>query len=142
MQASVDEMRQALATACARWGDTGAIRLASGLAYGGGDPVVIVVRKRGRRYDLSDEGAAVRKAGVRGWLPVAEAVVDREGFNVNRRGVVFVPAVEGRDLASLAARLAETSLAVYDALLESRDDPVYDRRRTRSKTARARPARG
>jgi hypothetical protein len=138
----VDDMREALGTACARWGDTGAIRLTSGLAYRPDEPVLIEVRKRGHRYDLSDEGAAVRNAGVRGWLPLAEAVVDREGFNVNRRGVVFVPAVEGRDLASLAARLAETSLAVYDALLESRDDPVYDRRRTRSKTARARPARG
>jgi hypothetical protein len=116
----VDDLWQALEAAGARWGDTGAIRLPSGLAYRPGDPVLIEVRKRGHRYDLSDEGAAVRKAGVRGWLPVAEAVVEREGFNVNRRGVVFVPAVEGRDLASLAARLAETSLAVYDALLESR----------------------
>jgi hypothetical protein len=112
-------MREALEAARAGWGDTGMVRLPSGLTYGDGDPVVIVVRKRAHRYDLSDEGAAVTKAGVRGWLPVAEAVVVEEGFNVNRRGAVFVPAVEGRDLASLAARLAETSLAVYHELLEA-----------------------
>jgi hypothetical protein len=118
----VDEMRQALETACARWGDTGAIRLSSGLSYREGNPVMIEVRKRGHRYDLSDEGAAVQQARVRGWLPVAEAVVAEEGFNVNRGGVVFVPAVEGRDLAALAARLAETSLAVYQELLEADSD--------------------
>jgi hypothetical protein len=115
----VDEMRQALEAAAATWGDSGAIRLPSGLEYRDGEPVVIEIRKRGHRYDLSDEGAAVRKAGTRGWLPVAEAVVAAEGFNVNRSGVVFVPAVEGRDLAALAARLAETSRAVYDSLLEA-----------------------
>jgi hypothetical protein len=115
----VDAMRDALEAARAGWGETREARLASGLAYADGDPVVIVVRKRGRRYDLSDEGAAVRKAGVSGWLPLAEAVVVEEGFNVNRRGVVGVPAVEGRDLGSLAARLAETSPAVYQELLEA-----------------------
>ncbi|HEX2109994.1 MAG TPA: hypothetical protein VHF67_00445 [Gaiellaceae bacterium] len=40
---------------------------------------------------------------------------------MNRRGVVFVSAVEGRDLAALAARLAETSLAVHAALLDGDD---------------------
>jgi hypothetical protein len=117
----VDEMRHALETAAATWGDTGAIRLPSGLEYRDGEPVVIEIRKRGHRYDLSDEGAAVRKAGARGWLPVAESVVAADGFNVNRRGVVFVPAVEGRDLAGLAARLAETSLALYQELLDLED---------------------
>jgi hypothetical protein len=115
----VDGLRTALETASASWGERGAIRLPTGLTYREGDPVVIEIRKRGRRYELSDEGAAVRKAGVRGWLPVAEALVAEEGFNVNRRGVVFVPAVEGRDLAALAARLATTSLAVYQELLEA-----------------------
>jgi hypothetical protein len=115
----VDEMRHALETAAAAWGETGAIRLPSGLEYRDGEPVVIVIRKRGHRYDLSDEGAAVRKARTRGWLPVAEDVVAAYGMNVNRRGVVFVPAVAGRDLAALAASLAETSLAVYRELLEA-----------------------
>ncbi|HEX2110554.1 MAG TPA: hypothetical protein VHF67_03280 [Gaiellaceae bacterium] len=71
----------------------------------------------------TDDGAAVREAGTpgRGWLETAEHVVAREGMNVNRRGVVFVSAVEGRDLAALAARLAETSLAVHAALLDGDD---------------------
>lgn len=115
----VDELRQALENASASWGDTSSIQLPSGLEYRAGRPVVIEIRKRGHRYDLTDEGAAVREAGVRGWLPLAEALVAEEGFNVNRRGVVFVPAVEGRDLATLAARLAATSLAVYQELLEA-----------------------
>jgi hypothetical protein len=115
----VDDMRQALENASVGWGETGSIQLPSGLEYRAGRPVLIEIRKRGRRYDLSDEGAAVREAGVSGWLPVAEALVAEEGFNVNRRGVVFVPAVEGRDLATLAVRLAATSLAVYQELLEA-----------------------
>jgi hypothetical protein len=69
----VDELRQTLEKASESWGDQGAIQLPSGLAYRQGDPVVIEIRKRGHRYDLSDEGAAVRKAGARGWLPFAEA---------------------------------------------------------------------
>jgi hypothetical protein len=118
----VDEMRQALETAAASWGESGAIRLPSGLEYRTGQPVVIEIRKRGHRYDLSDEGAAARTAGVQDWLPVAEEVVAAEGLSVNRRGVVFVPAVEGRDLAELAARLAETSHAVYQELLDLEDE--------------------
>ena len=114
-------MREALETARATWDESGEIRLDSGLAYRDGDPVRVLVRKRGHRYDITDDGAAVRKANVRGWLPVAEAVVADYWMNINRGGVVFVPAVEGRDLTSLAARIAETSLAVYHALLETQD---------------------
>jgi hypothetical protein len=46
-----------------------------------------------------------------GWLAVAERVVAEEGMNVNRAGVVFVPAVErpDRDLAAPALRLGESS---------------------------------
>jgi hypothetical protein len=115
----IDEMRTTLDRALERWGETGAVRLPSGLEYRRGEPVVVVIRKRGQRYDISDDGAAVQKAAVRDWLAVAEAVVEEEGLNVNRRGVVFVPAVEGRDLAALAARVAETSLAVYQELLDA-----------------------
>jgi hypothetical protein len=50
--------------------------------------------------------------------PIAEEVVDVSGFNVNRRGVVFVPVVEGRDIARLVARLSECAEAVLSALLD------------------------
>jgi hypothetical protein len=84
------------------------------------EPFPVVVRKRGRRYDLDDGGAAVARAGAPdGWLELAEEIVAEEGFNVNRRGVVFVPAVEGRDLASLAARLSDSADAVHAALLDA-----------------------
>ena len=47
------------------------------------------------------------------------AIVEKEHWlNVNRRGVVFVPAVAGRDIAGLVARVAEASPTLYDALLE------------------------
>jgi hypothetical protein len=91
-----------------------------GSYYDDDEPVRIHVRARGRRIDLDDGGRAVEKAGPsgRGWLPVAERVVAAESFNVNRRGVVFVPVVAGRDIEELAKRLAATSVDVYAALLE------------------------
>ncbi len=108
-----------LETIRAAWGETGEAVLDTGLSYGGDGPVKILLRKRGHRYDLDDRGVATRMAGKPPrWLETAERVVRAQGFNVNRAGVVFVPAVEGRDLASLALRLADISLAVYDELLE------------------------
>jgi hypothetical protein len=87
----------------------------------------VFVRKRGHRYDLDDAGEAVasaRSLGATGdWLRVAEDVVVEEGFNVNRRGAIFVPAVEGRDLASLAVRLGACAEAVQAALLETAAQP-------------------
>jgi hypothetical protein len=91
-----------------------------GPAYGDGEPVRIRIRKRGRRYDIDDDGTAWAKAGASGRqaLEAAEHVVAEDGFNVNRSGVVFVPAVEGRDIDGLASRLADCSLDVYAELLE------------------------
>ena len=63
----------------------------SGARYGDGEPVSVSIRKRGRRYDLDDRGLAVAKSGrPSGWFEVAARVVDRNGFNVNRAGVIFV----------------------------------------------------
>ena len=83
------------------------------------------MRKRGRRYDIDDDGAAVAKARAAGttrrWLELAGRVVAEEALNVNRRGVVFVPAVEGRDIEALAQRVAATSRAVESELLAVED---------------------
>ena len=88
----------------------------SGLAYGDGEPVQILVRKRLYRYLLTDRGRAVAKGGKPpGWLEVAERAA--EPMNVDRQGAVFVPAVEGRDLELLLVRLADSSRAVHEALL-------------------------
>ena len=116
-------MRAALEGARALAGPRGETFVETGLSYGDGQPILVFVRKRGRNVDIDDRGAAVQKAGrPRGWLDVARAVVDEDSLNVNRAGVVFVPAFEGRDLAALAQRIGDCSLAVYGALLEYRDD--------------------
>ena len=92
----------------------------TGLEYAEGEPVRVRVRQRGRRYDLLDDGRAVELAGhPHGWRERAVAVAEAHNLNVNRAGVVFVPAVEGGiDRDWLARRVARTSLALYDALLE------------------------
>jgi hypothetical protein len=95
----------------------------SELQYADGEPVAVHIRKRGRRYELDDEGAAVAKArwfGAEEWQPVANEVVDAHDLNLNRRGVVFVPAVErGADLAWLAFKVARCSYAVHSELLDT-----------------------
>ena len=93
----------------------------TGLEYATGEPVRVSVRRRGPRWDFSDGGRAVQLAGKPpGWLPAAERVVAEEGMNVNRAGVVFVPAVERScgDLALLALWLGESSHALFAELIE------------------------
>ena len=96
------------------------VRLDAGLTYTEGEPVLVTIRRRGRRYDLRDDGRAVELAGrPTGWREAAAAAVGDFGLNLTRSGDVSVPAVEGGvDRDWLARRVAETSLAVYDALLE------------------------
>ena len=93
----------------------------SGLVYADGEPVVVRVRQRGRRIDIDDDGAAVARARAIGttdrWLDVARQVASTDDLNVNRRGVIFVPAVEGRDVDALATRVARTSRALETELL-------------------------
>lgn len=106
-------------------GENRVVIVDSGLTYRRADPVLIRVRRRGRRYDLADDGAAIVRAGKpTGWLEWVEAVVSAEGFNVNRSGVISVPAVEGRDIAVLVLRLAQTSRTAYLTLLEAAAEAV------------------
>ena len=120
-----EQLREQLNAAEGALAEAGEVVLDSGLFYADGDPVRVRVRKRERRYELDDEGAAVRKVGVSvrhgAWYEAADRVVDEEHVNVNRRGVVFVPAVEGRDLAALALQVARASASLYAALLEISD---------------------
>lgn len=118
----VERLGAELEAAAAGWGGTGEALLDSGLVFGDGEPVRVRVRKRHRRYDLDDAGRAVAKAGKpRGWLEAARQGALEEHLNVNRAGVVFVGAVEGRDLARLAAQVAGAALAVHGALVELGD---------------------
>jgi hypothetical protein len=90
----------------------------TGLEYLPGRPVRVRVRHRAHRYDIDDMGEAVAIAGrPPGWLAATRQVVDPLGWNVNRHGIVFVPAVEGRDIGRLVRRTGEASAAVLDALL-------------------------
>jgi len=98
--------------------------VATELRYADETAVSVRMRKRHRRYDIDDEGAAVRKAralGVEEWEEVASEVVDAHDLNVNRRGVISVPTVEGADLAWLAFRVARCSYAVHSELLDTLD---------------------
>ena len=115
IRAKVDALR-------ASGGDHDEVTLNTALSYRPGHPVGIRVRKRGRRYDITDGATAVNLAGrPDGWLATASDTAARTGMNVNRRGVVFVTGFEQRDLADLVMRLAECSREVYVSLLESAD---------------------
>lgn len=100
--------------------DAGEAVLDPGVSYLSGLPVQIHVRKRGSRYDLTDGAAAVDLAGRPDrWFDVASGAV--APMNINRRGVVFVAGLAGRDIADLALRLAESSRRVFLSLLEADD---------------------
>jgi hypothetical protein len=115
-------MTPTLTEAATAWGERGTQTVDAGLEYLAGEPVRVLVRKRGIRFDLGDEGGAVRIAGrPRGWRPVAERLVAEDGLNIARDGRVFVHVTQGRDLDALAALVAETSLRLCDALLDLQD---------------------
>jgi hypothetical protein len=92
----------------------------TGLTYTEREPVLVRMRRRGRRIELRDDGRALELAGrPAGSRERATRVVDAYDLNITRTRVVFVPGVEGRaDREWLAGRVAETSFALYDALLE------------------------
>jgi hypothetical protein len=100
------------------WIDGEDVVVSTGLGYAPDHAVEVTVRKRGWRFDVSDNGRAVELAGrPAGWRDVAEDVVESFAINVNRRGVVFVQANTAR-LDALTIRVAECSVALYEALLD------------------------
>lgn len=116
---TIAEIRAKLETQLGPVAGGGEVELDSGLVYRTRRPVLIRLARRGRRYDLSDDGTAVSLSGnPPGWLESVQRLVAAEGFNVNRGGVISVPAVEGRDIATLVSRLALTSRTAYLTLLE------------------------
>jgi hypothetical protein len=102
----------------AEWVDGEEVLVPTDLVYAPDEPVEIVVRKRGWRFDISDGARAVELSGrPDGWQDVAEQVVETYRINVNRRGVVFVQSNEYR-LEWLIGRVAECSVVLYQELLE------------------------
>jgi hypothetical protein len=91
----------------------------TGRTYGSSEPVVIRVVRRDSKLTIDDDGAAVRLAGrPAGWHERAGRIVEATGVNVNRRGVVFVPATDEARLGRLVDLVATASLEVYDALMD------------------------
>jgi len=117
-----DGLLMAFEEARATWGERGEARLETGRSYDGTLPLVVLARKRPGHWIFSDEARGVDAAGrPRGWLEIARRVVEEEVMNINLRGVVFMSAGERSDNTwrhSILARVADSSVAVYEALLE------------------------
>lgn len=95
----------------------------TGATYDRTTAVQVRVRRRGHVCHLDDDGTAVRLSGrPTGWFGLVDSLMAVEGFNVNRRGVIFVPVAADRDIPALMARLGAASRTAYLALIEL-DDP-------------------
>ncbi len=94
----------------------------TGLQYRPGEPVLVHVVRRDRRLSVTDNGAAIAKAGpLPGWQAVAERLARESDVNVSRHGVVSLPVVPvGPGLDAIVQRIADASLAFYQELLELR----------------------
>jgi hypothetical protein len=92
----------------------------TGLEFVPGDPVRVRVVHRENRTTVSDDGAAVARAGrVPGWRDVADRLADELVVNISRQGLVFLPVVRvGPPEADVVRRIGAASLALYQELLE------------------------
>jgi len=96
------------------------------LTYDGITPVRVYVRRREQRLEVTDAGGAVAAARV---STKNLALPDQIRFgqysvNVSRKGVVSLPGTVSQPrewLAKLQELVAEGSLALYEALLETAD---------------------
>lgn len=92
----------------------------TGLEYRPGDPVRVRVVRRQHRISVTDDGAAIEKAGRSPrWREAAEWV-DRElSVNVSRHGVISLPVVPvGPCEEKIVRRIGQASLGLYQRLLE------------------------
>ena len=91
----------------------------TGRSYTEGRPVRVRVRRRQYRHLVTDDCAAVRLAGKPpGWADVATRVAKDAALNLSRSGAVFVGTVYPDFVPELVERVADTSLAVYEAVLD------------------------
>jgi len=92
----------------------------TGLEYVPGEHVVVRVVQRDRRTRVTDDGAAVERAGrPAGWRDAARAIEDDLVVNVGRSGQVSLPCVpKGPDTDEVVRRIGEASLGLYQDLLE------------------------
>jgi|HubBroStandDraft_6_1064221.scaffolds.fasta_scaffold416967_2 hypothetical protein len=92
----------------------------AGLEYRPGDPVRVRVVRRERRTSVTDDGAAISKAGrPPRWREAAHRLERELDVNFSHRGVVSLPVVAaGPGVEAIVARIAAASLAFYQELLE------------------------
>jgi len=96
----------------------------AGLEYRPGDPVRVRVVRRERRTSVTDDGAAISKAGrPPRWREAAHRLERELDVNFSHRGVVSLPVVAaGPGVEAIVARIAAASLAFYQELLELNGD--------------------
>lgn len=97
----------------------------TGLEYRPADPVLVRVVRRGQRSrgiaeGITDDGAAVAKAGrPPSWHEAVERVFQEFDVNISRRGVVSLPVVPvGPTEVEVVRRIGEASLALYQEILD------------------------
>jgi hypothetical protein len=92
----------------------------TGLEYRPGDPVRVRVLRREHRIDVTDDRAAVQRAGQpRGWHAAVDRVLDEFDVNVSAGGAVSLPVVfAGPAEHEVVRRIGEASVALYQELLE------------------------
>ncbi|HEX5245908.1 MAG TPA: hypothetical protein VFW41_02125 [Gaiellaceae bacterium] len=92
----------------------------TGLEYVPGDRVRLRVVHRDHRTSISDEGAAIERAGrPPGWRDVAKRIDDDLIVNVSRQGAVWLPVMPcGPSEEAVVRRIGEASLALYQDLLD------------------------
>ncbi len=95
-------------------------RLDTGLEFRPGDPIHVRVVHRDQRTHITDDGAAIGRAGSPAhWQEVAHRLGRELNVNISRHGVVSLPVVRvGPPEAEVVRRIAEASRAFYQELLE------------------------
>jgi hypothetical protein len=90
------------------------------LRYGPREPVRVRVIHRDRRISVTDDGAALAKAGrPEGWREIADRLGAAVDVNINRNGAVCLPVVRvGPPEEVVVRRIAEASLDLYNELLD------------------------
>jgi hypothetical protein len=108
----------------ARAGEGGAARavqiIETDLRYGPDDPVRVRVVHRDQRTTVTDDAAAITRAGrPLGWRDVARRLSDEIVVNISRDGVVSLSVVRvGPCEEKIVTRIAQASLALYQELLD------------------------
>jgi hypothetical protein len=90
----------------------------TGLEYRPGDPVRVRVLRREHRVSVTDDGAAIAKAGRPPAWREAARQVGALGVNISRSGAVSLPVVPvGPCEKKTVRRIGEASLHLYQAIL-------------------------